>query len=64
MRRVDAGPGNGTLYNSLLTISEDGPAQKPPQKARPDIHGTPRVGVMGMAAGWKQCQLLPEEWVD
>jgi nitrilase len=22
--RVDAGPGNGTLYNSLLTISEDG----------------------------------------
>jgi len=22
--RVDAGPGNGTLYNALLTISEDG----------------------------------------
>src|SRR6266478_905070 len=22
--RVDSGPGNGTLYNSLLTISEDG----------------------------------------
>src|SRR6202040_1694493 len=22
--RVDTGPGNGTLYNSLLTISEDG----------------------------------------
>jgi nitrilase len=22
--RIDAGPGNGTLYNSLLTISEDG----------------------------------------
>jgi predicted amidohydrolase len=22
--RVDAGPGNGTLYNSLLTISDDG----------------------------------------
>jgi len=26
--RVDDGPGNGTLYNSLLTISEDGPAQR------------------------------------
>jgi len=28
--RVDAGPGIGTLYNSLLTISEDGQAQKAP----------------------------------
>ena len=61
--RVDAGPGNGTLYNSLLTISEDGLLRNHHRKLVPTY--TERlVWVMGMAAGWKQCQLLPGEWVD
>src|SRR5260370_31708041 len=33
--RVDAGPGNGTLYNSLLTISEDGQLQNHHRKLVP-----------------------------
>jgi predicted amidohydrolase len=55
--RVDAGPGKGTLYNSLLTISEDGQVTN---------HHTRNVscGETVMAAGWKQCLLPPGEWVD
>ncbi len=38
--RVDAGPGNGTLYNSLLTISEDGQLRNhhrsPSENSSPD----------------------------
>src|SRR6201998_4970776 len=33
--RVDSGPGNGTLYNSLLTISEDGQVRNQHRKIVP-----------------------------
>ena len=45
--RVDAGPGNGTLYNSLLTISEDGQLRNHHRKLVPTyterlVWGKPR----------------------
>src|SRR5713226_3251392 len=42
--RVDAGPGNGTLYNSLLTISEDGQLQNHHRKLVPTYTERPVWG--------------------
>jgi len=47
--RVDAGPGNGTIYNSLVTISEDGHLRNHHRKLVPTY--TERLsGEMVMAA--------------
>ena len=50
--RVDSGPGNGTLYNSLLTISEDGVSKTIIESL---FRPTPNAwfGEMEMAAAWK-----------
>src|SRR5260221_8524922 len=55
--RVDAGPGNGTLYNSLLTISEDGQLRNHHRKLVPTY--TERVSYGGSAAARHHRKLVP-----
>jgi len=59
--RIDAGPGNGTLYNSLLTISEQGQLVKHHRKLVPTF--TERL-VWGRETGavWKRRPLPLAAW--
>ena len=57
--RVDEGPGNGTLYNSLLTFGSDGALLKP--QTRSHLHRTSDLGGKVMETVSKQ---LIQPWVE